>query len=518
LFSQSKNPQIHTTHELWTEHINGEAVMKKIYVLGIGGTGAKCIQAAVHLHASGAYGKDVRMGVLLVDADASNGNLQSARETIHSALEAGSLLRDTNVSLFSGVLKNYGYWNPLGGYSDRVTLSDIYREAGMRAVDTGLGELYDCLVAPEEKQADLSVGFRGRPSIGSAVVSRINSTGFGQGPWPEFINDIQADCANGDKPRIHLFGSIFGGTGSSGLPTLGTLLSRQLKGVRDAVEITASVLLPYFDFDVPDDDDIYAESKNFTLNTDAALQYLARLAGESFNCIYLVGDGTKQRYERPSSGGASQNNPSSCIELIAAAAVSAATGSGYGNGAYLTVSDDSLMSWEDFPGELTSTSLKTTLRTCYAWHSNFYNELREAQRFDSKNSFTKAAPWFDRFFSLSNRTNRPDIEGEDQSKQIAAFDKWSVDFLQWFQQLCWSGTKREQLADIRDATFKTYDGLEPDISRAYLESLEKLVIGQSVAKREKWRDSIDLLKNHLADSKHRLEGTVGLINNLYEII
>ena len=53
--------------------------MKKVYVLGIGGTGAKCIQAAVHLHASGAYGKDVRMGVLLVDADASNGNLQSAR-------------------------------------------------------------------------------------------------------------------------------------------------------------------------------------------------------------------------------------------------------------------------------------------------------------------------------------------------------------------------------------------------------------------------------------------------------
>ena len=145
-------------------------------------------------------------------------------------------------------------------------------------------------MSPEEKQADLSVGFRGRPSIGSAVVSRIRATGFSQGPWPDLINDIQADCANGDKPRINLFGSIFGGTGSSGIPTLGTLVSRQLGGVRDAVEITASVLLPYFDFDIPDDEDIYAEAKNFTLNTDAALQYLARLAGESFNCIYLVGD------------------------------------------------------------------------------------------------------------------------------------------------------------------------------------------------------------------------------------
>ncbi len=492
--------------------------MKKVYIIGIGGTGAKCVRAAVHLHASGAYGKDVRLGVLLVDADASNGNLQAARETVQSALEAGSVLRDTNVSLFSGSVKNYGYWNPLGDYSDRLTLSDIYREAGMRAIDAGLGELYDCLVSPEEKQADLSVGFRGRPSIGSAVVSRIRTTGFSQGPWPDLINDIQADCANGDKPRIHLFGSIFGGTGSSGLPTLGTLVSRQLGGVRDAVEITASVLLPYFDFDIPDDEDIYAEAKNFTLNTDAALQYLARLAGESFNCLYLVGDGTKQRYDKPATGGPSQNNPSSCIELIAAAAVSAEPGVGYGNGAYLTVSDGTVMTWEDIPGEATSKSVKSALRTCYSWHFNIYNELREAQRFESKKSFTKGAPWFDRFFSLSERTNRPDVESEEQSKKIAAFDKWSVDFLQWLQELCWSGSAREQLADIRDDVFKNYQGLEPDSSRPYIGSLEKLVIGQTLAKREKWRDSIDLLKNNLADRKHRIEGVVGLINNLYKII
>jgi hypothetical protein len=492
--------------------------MKKVYLIGIGGTGAKCIQAAVHLHAAGSYGKDVRLGVLLVDADASNGNLQAARETLQSALEAGAVLRETNVSLFSGALRNYGYWNPLGEYSDRLTLSDIYREAGLRAVDTGLGELYDCLVSPEEKQADLSVGFRGRPSIGSAVVSRIRSTGFSQGPWPELINDIQADCANGDKPRIHLFGSIFGGTGSSGLPTLGTLLSRELKAVRDAVEITASVLLPYFDFDIPEDEDIYAEAKNFTLNTDAALQYLARLAGDSFNCIFLVGDSTKQRYEKPATGGPNQKNPSSCIELIAAAAVAGEPGVGYGNGAYLTVSDGSLMTWEDLPGDMTAMTLKSAVRTCYAWHNNIYNELREAQRYNSKKSFTIGAPWFDRFFALSPRTNRPDIEDDEENRRIAAFDKWSVDFLRWFQQLCWSGSAREQLADIRDDSFKPYEGLEPDSARIYIESIEKLIIGQTLAKREKWRESIDLLKNRLADSKHRLEGVIGLINNLYETI
>jgi len=204
--------------------------------------------------------------------------------------------------------------------------------------------------------------------------------------------------------------------------------------------------------------------------------------------------------------------------LIAAAAVSAETGVGYGNGAYLTVSDDNVMTWEDLPGEGTSTSLRSALRTCYAWHFNLYNELRESQRFDSKKSFAKGAPWFDRFFALNDGTNRPDVESEAESKQIAAFDKWSVDFMQWIQEICWSGSAREQLADIRDHVFKAYQGLEPDASRQYAESLEKLVIGQTLAKRENWRDSIDLLKNNLADKKHRLEGVIGLINNLYEII
>lgn len=492
--------------------------MKRIYAIGIGGTGAKCIRSVIHLHASGAYGDDVRLGVLLVDADASNGNLQASRETIQVSLKAFSSLKETNTKLFSGSIKNYGLWNPLSDFSERLTLSDIYLESTLRSIDSGLGELFDSLVSPEEKQADLSVGFRGRPSIGSAVVSRIRSSNFSQGPWGDLINDIQADCANGDRPKIHLFGSIFGGTGSSGLPTLGTLISRELKGVRESVEISASVLLPYFDFDIPDDEDIYAEAKNFTLNTDAALQYLSRLAGDSFNCIFLVGDSIKQRYEKPATGGPRQNNPSSSIELIASAAIDADVGLGYGNGAYLTVSDDSVMTWEDIPGEFTAKALKASLRTAFAWYFNFYNELREAQRMSSKKSFTRGAPWFDRFFTLNGSGNRPDIEGEDESRKIYDFDKWVVDFLSWFQQIGITGSAREQLIDVRECSFVSADGLEPSKDRIYEENLADLVIGQSLAKREKWRNSIDLIKNNLADSKHRLEGTVGLINNIYDNI
>ena len=56
---------------------------------------------------------------------------------------------------------------------------------------------------------------------------------------------------------------------------------------------------------------------------------------------------------------------------------------------------------------------------------------------------------------------------------------------------------REQLADIRDDSFTIASGLEPDQSRFYEENLDSLVIGETLAKREKWRQSIDLLKINL---------------------
>ncbi|MEY3164111.1 MAG: hypothetical protein RI887_935, partial [Actinomycetota bacterium] len=205
-------------------------------------------------------------------------------------------------------------------------------------------------------------------------------------------------------------------------------------------------------------------------------------------------------------------------ELIAAAAASSETGDGYGNGAYLTVSDSATMTWADLPGQHTAKALIKSLRTCYTWHGNLYNEIRKAQHETDKLDFTVGAPWFDRFFALNANSSRPDVEGEDQSRQLAAFDKWAIDFLQWFQELCWSGSAREQLADIRDKTFSLAEGLKPDESREYIETLDELIIGQSLVKREQWRESVDLLKNSLADSKHRLEGVVGVVNSLQQII
>src|ERR687892_2042038 len=67
--------------------------MDPSYVIGIGGTGSKCVESFLHLSASG-LGPD-RIGVALVDQDLSNGNLTRTKQllslcrTLHDKLHLG---------------------------------------------------------------------------------------------------------------------------------------------------------------------------------------------------------------------------------------------------------------------------------------------------------------------------------------------------------------------------------------------------------------------------------------------
>ncbi|MDR0553440.1 MAG: hypothetical protein LBG76_01385, partial [Treponema sp.] len=62
--------------------------MAKLHIVGIGGTGHKVLQAAIHLAACGAFkgkvgAQDItKVRVMTIDADASNGNLNLTRETL----------------------------------------------------------------------------------------------------------------------------------------------------------------------------------------------------------------------------------------------------------------------------------------------------------------------------------------------------------------------------------------------------------------------------------------------------
>src|SRR5262249_41240382 len=128
-----------------------------------------------------------------------------------------------------------------------------------------------------------------------------------------------------DGDRIMIVGSIFGGTGASGLPLL-------IKNLRDAdpslpkhqllrdAPIAAISVQPYFD--VQGDNGSSIDSNTFVSKTRAALEYYADniCRNQSLNALYYLADDVANT-QKGADGAAAQRNKAHFIELAAAMAV-----------------------------------------------------------------------------------------------------------------------------------------------------------------------------------------------------
>ncbi|BFM40500.1 hypothetical protein [Synechocystis sp. LKSZ1] len=502
--------------------------MRKIYVIGVGGSGAKCIETVVFLHALGVYGNS-RLGVLLIDADAANGNSQRTQINLQNTLDCHRLLKphfEHTSGFMTGEFENYGTWNPLGNVVHNSNLSRIFNRPLLKASAGPLAQLFDVLYSPDEQAADLAVGFRGRPPIGSAVMSRLDlentqATSLSDN-WQKFFNHIQSDCGGGDKVAIHLFGSIFGGTGASGVPTLAALISNQLRAnqIRDSVHLNASLLLPYFGFDRPDDGDqtVFAETSFFALNTQAALQYLTEHSQGIFDTVYLIGNQERKKYE-PSTGGVQQQNDAHFVELYAGLAIN----NGFEQpiektqAAYISRSSTDRLLWKDLPdSDLVKERLSKGVRFTYSWYYNFALELAAAQRLGPK-KFAKGAPWFPRFFSLkkTGEENLPAFSEENQKRQADALEQWARSFLIWAKQIAQSHHQGEQLFRLQSLV----QALEnSNTQRQYGEKLGELVIERNQSAKAEQQDRLDTVKNRLADQGTKGHGVLGLAHELFTLL
>ena len=102
--------------------------------------------------------------------------------------------------------------------------------------------LFEVLYSEKERDTELDKGFRGHPSIGASVMAQ---TVLGNAePWKTFRDLVNADM----NPKVFLAGSIFGGTGASGFPTIAKLIKNELKAVKVKTQIGGALVLPYFTF------------------------------------------------------------------------------------------------------------------------------------------------------------------------------------------------------------------------------------------------------------------------------
>jgi hypothetical protein len=497
-----------------------------VFAIGIGGTGAKCVEALVHLHAAGLItdqaGKATRLGTFLVEPDQQSTLL--ARTEI--AVDRYSKLREELGSATEGFaaseIDHYGTWSPLAGSTPGISLDQVFSKPVLRNQTSGLAALFDCLYPPEEQKAELDVGFRGRPPIGSAVMSRITLEKAAEaGAWKKLLGDIQTAAGSGDPPIIHLFGSVFGGTGASGVPTLGGMLKTWLQQQSlSRVRVHASLLLPYFDFDGQGDQGtgIHAEARNFQLNTDAALQYLANNGRSCFDQVYLVGSDIKARYDF-SIGGRSQDNDAHFIELLAALAVRHGCGSTSANDyAYvLSRGKEDQITWADIPDNgVVGTALAKAARFAVAWQRNYSLEIDAAQNTSVK-IFASGAPWIRRYFSLTEESTsrsegRPSIRSQEELALKQAVDGYAATLLQWLRQFSGNtglGFRQELFADEQLANDETYAN-----------ELHSVVRGSAKPTLEEQADTVDRIKVQMAEipeSAIKFRGVAGLADSLWKL-
>lgn len=320
------------------------------YFISIGGSGAKALEALTHLCAAGAMPSRERLNILAIDPDAGNGNLDRAHVTLKNLEVIQKLDVGNSTPLFKtkfSLIEPFP-WKPV---EVDMTLDDLM---GYEIhAKSPLGNLYEVLYTKKERATRLNEGFRGHPSIGAAVLAkRYTLSAEAHTHWTEFIQKIRGDTGSGGDVKIFLVGSVFGGTGAAGLPTISRLLRNSLSDKGDKISIGAALILPYFDFTpTVEDNGLFARSENFLTSTKAALKYYAQ-KDNVFNGMYFIGDSQRARVENFSVGSSSQRNDAHIVDFYAALAAADFFAQPVNNSAefkFIAHGDSQNFSWADFP-------------------------------------------------------------------------------------------------------------------------------------------------------------------------
>ena len=295
--------------------------MARLFVFGIGGTGARVIKSLTMLCAAGVKVSEFDVVPIVIDPHKDLPELRECRRLL-------DLYNKTNKSTYSNYTSDSE--NPF--FSTKIqALGEI--AAGINSgfdfderIDESFGDyiayntlpkgdpnkdLIDLLYTEQTLKTSLSVGFKGNPNIGTVVLNRFDDLS-----WYKAFESI---FSSGD--RIFIISSIFGGTGASGFP----LLLKKLRDssnneVRNSI-IGAIPIMPYFKLSEPEEESVHKEidSNNFITKTKAALSYYERNL-KGVNALYYLSDVDEQ--SKPYiNDEQNQNNKAHLIELIGASAV-----------------------------------------------------------------------------------------------------------------------------------------------------------------------------------------------------
>lgn len=298
--------------------------MPKLFVFAIGGTGERVLRSFTMVLASGAPTFDnYEVFPIIIDYDTDNAdkartvkllqNYAAVHDAAFTQHSAASDLKGQSGQFFAAKLRNLhgldNYVFPFHPATEHEKFREHigYDQLAGETLGTAklLTSLYDeSKRSDTELNLDMTVGFKGNPNIGSVVFHTINNTD----EFAAFRARFQPE--SGDK--VVIIGSLFGGTGASGIPEI----VKAIDGMKNDAKIATILVLPYF---APmERKDGAIQASRFNSKTKAALSFY-KDSGlmDKIDKVYYVGDPypTVIPY---SEGGKDQINNANFVELIAA--------------------------------------------------------------------------------------------------------------------------------------------------------------------------------------------------------
>lgn len=290
--------------------------MSKLYLFGIGGTGARVMRSLAMLLASGVDAGVDTIVPVLIDPDTSNGdlsrtvNLLKNYRSIHSRLTFST---DVKSRFFKTKLDDQGTDYRLQIANVGTKSFGSYIE--YNNLSTENKALISLLFSDKNLNAQMQEGFKGNPNMGSIVLNDFCS------PDNNELANLLQNFQSGDK--IFIISSIFGGTGAAGFPLL-------LKTFRQAQQfnrfsnpatisnapIGALTVLPYFGLKSDEDSEI--NMATFISKAKSALTYYEN--NLDTDALYYIADSMTSAYDNIE-GSDDQKNDAHFIEMVSALAI-----------------------------------------------------------------------------------------------------------------------------------------------------------------------------------------------------
>ena len=314
----------------------------------------RCLESFVHLCAIGMFDNE-EIEILTLDTDQTNGNKGRVEQLIElynriksndtANLDGGQPNVDT---FFSAKLNLYRFYTDYTDQSRKTykLLSSMQNATDEQNKDNQ--DLSDLFLDSNTVQSfDLDHGYRAQTHLGSllmyhgiieAAVNYAKDKSSAATQEVELVDFLNLLAQAGEKARVFVFGSVFGGTGASSIPVIPTALKEAVSisstNTLDLshVKFGSTLLTEYFTFTAPDDaqklrEHVVADASNFAINSQAALQFYQDdpTVKSVYNKLYHVGwplksvnvsDGTAATI----TGGAEQRNACHVAELMCACA------------------------------------------------------------------------------------------------------------------------------------------------------------------------------------------------------